>query len=192
MSTSAVALKEWAVIVEALLRGEQILLLRKGGIADVGGEFRLEAERFVLWPTYLHQEPDWLAPEHAARLAPVLAARGAGNAYRLAGWADVAAIYEVPSRAALDGLAGEHLWSAEYLDLRWRYRPELPLYLLLLRAYRLPAVVTVTETAAQSGCRSWVPLDPPLALGPADPVVAEADFSRRSAAIAAALAGGAR
>src|SRR6266852_1913065 len=47
------ALKEWANAIEALGKGEQVILIRKGGIADP--TFGVEAERFYLFPTYFHQ-----------------------------------------------------------------------------------------------------------------------------------------
>lgn len=37
-----IALKEWAVVVKALRQGRQIFLLRKGGIAEQCGEFRVD------------------------------------------------------------------------------------------------------------------------------------------------------
>src|SRR2546422_3996735 len=39
------AFKEWAVVVDALGRGEQVIILRKGGIAEDRGEFELEQDR---------------------------------------------------------------------------------------------------------------------------------------------------
>ena len=38
------ALKEWSNVVQALGSGEQVLLIRKGGIADPS--FGLDADRF--------------------------------------------------------------------------------------------------------------------------------------------------
>jgi len=188
MPTSQIALKEWAVIVEALGTGEQLVLLRKGGILDVGGEFSMEASQFVLWPTYLHQDTDWLAEPFHDRLAPCLADRpDEPETYRLSLYAETAAIIQVPSRAHLDKLAGEHLWSAGYLDMRWKYRPEIPLHLLILRVFRLPEATLVHETSAQRGCRSWVELDEAIAADEAVPVVDEAEFSRRCAAIRTAM-----
>ncbi len=188
METCQIALKEWAVVVDALARGDQLVLLRKGGILDTGGEFSMEASRFLLWPTYLHQDTDWLAEPFHGRLAPCLAGRPADpDTYRLTLHAATAAILEVPSRAHLDGLAGEHLWSDDYLQMRWNYRPELPLYLLLLRVYTLPAATLVHETAAQRGCRSWVALDQAVAVEGAVPVVADEAFVKRCEAIRAAL-----
>lgn len=184
MQTCQIALKEWAVVVDALARGEQLLLLRKGGILDAGGEFAMEASEFLLWPTYLHQDTDWLAVPFHDRLAPCLADRPADpDTYRLGLYATTAAILDVPSRGHLDQLAGEHLWSEDYLDMRWQYRPELPLYLLLLRVARLPEATLVHETSAQRGCRSWVDLTESVAVGAAVPVVADDEFARRCAAI---------
>lgn len=184
----ALGLKEWAVLVDALAGGEQLILLRKGGIEDVGGEFRLQADSFILWPTYLHQGADWLRPGHAGRLERVLADRGEPDEVTLAHHAAVAGIHAVPSRGVLDELADEHVWSADYLDLRWRYRPELPLYLLLLRVSALPAPTVVRETTAQRGCRSWVELVEPVDLTGMSPALDDEPFGRRVERIRAVLA----
>ena len=47
-------LKEWSTVIDALSRGEQVILIRKGGIADP--KFGVEADRFYLYPTYFHQQ----------------------------------------------------------------------------------------------------------------------------------------
>ena len=44
--TTRTALKEWAVACEALGRGQQILLIRKGGISEEHREFRVEHPEF--------------------------------------------------------------------------------------------------------------------------------------------------
>ena len=59
--------KEWAVIVEALGQGEQIVILRKGGIAEGRDGFRAEHERFWLFPTRFHQQAEGVVPEVAGR-----------------------------------------------------------------------------------------------------------------------------
>src|SRR3954463_8591651 len=50
-----IAFKEWAVTVRALAEGEQLLTLRKGGIREPEKHFRLEHDRFFLYPTLDHQ-----------------------------------------------------------------------------------------------------------------------------------------
>jgi hypothetical protein len=183
------ALKEWAVIVDALGAGDQTILLRKGGIADVGGEFHLESESFCLWPTYLHQDNDLLRPAETARLRASLAAQPSPDEVDVTVWAEVAHIHIVPSRAALDGLADEHIWSAAYLDQRWRYRPDLPLYLLVLRAHRLAHPLRLAESPAYRGCRSWIDFAAPPELPPWRPALADAAFAARAQAVARALGG---
>lgn len=43
------AFEEWAIVVDALALGEQIIILRKGGISKGRGGFRVDQERFLPW-----------------------------------------------------------------------------------------------------------------------------------------------
>src|SRR4051812_20129921 len=52
----SIAFKEWAVICRALAEGRQAVILRKGGIAEDGGRFRPEHDRFLLYPTFFHEQ----------------------------------------------------------------------------------------------------------------------------------------
>ena len=60
--TSSIALKEWAAVVEALARGQQTLLLRKGGVGDPGETFELAHREFFLFPTFEHQKREQIRP----------------------------------------------------------------------------------------------------------------------------------
>jgi len=44
------ALKEWAVAVDALEQGKTIMLLRKGGIHEQGGRFKVAHNQILLYP----------------------------------------------------------------------------------------------------------------------------------------------
>ena len=48
---SDIGLKEWSVIIEALGRGDQIILLRKGGISEATRRFTVSHDEFFLYPT---------------------------------------------------------------------------------------------------------------------------------------------
>ncbi len=74
------AFKEWAVITHALATGQQALILRKGGIADEGGIFRPDHDRFWLYPTYVHQQATGVQPTLATWFAtmPTRPPRGNG------------------------------------------------------------------------------------------------------------------
>ena len=58
-----IAFKEWAVVCRALAEGRQALILRKGGIAETGGQFSPEHSRFWLYPTFAHEKPEGIKPE---------------------------------------------------------------------------------------------------------------------------------
>jgi hypothetical protein len=157
-----VALKEWARVCAALESGRQSLLLRKGGIYESAGEFELENREFLLFPTYLHQSPRMLKPE----VHDGLEARTAEpDQVRLAAAGVVSDIIQLSSRAQMDALDDEHIWAPPLIDMRFSYKPENPLYLLLIRAYRLREPVTIANTPAYAGCKSWVPLEHAIATG---------------------------
>jgi hypothetical protein len=63
------ALKEWAVAVEALERGETALVIRKGGIREKA--FAVAKRRFLLLPGYEHQRPELLKPEYRKLLREI-------------------------------------------------------------------------------------------------------------------------
>src|SRR5947207_6391667 len=117
------ALKEWAVACEALGRGDQILLVRKGGIREEQKEFRIEQLEFLLFPTYEHQRADLLKPAARADLARVLAARGPADQVVLRYWARVAEVFGVTEAEQLGAASPLHLWSDDYALERLRWRP---------------------------------------------------------------------
>jgi hypothetical protein len=169
-----VALKEWDAVCSALAAGRQIMLLRKGGIHEEAGEFQLEHRRFLLFPTFLHQERRLLKPEVQHLVSPVAAEP---SRLTLALFAEAVDILPVRNLAPLSQM--EHVWADELLRMRWDYRPENPLYVLTLRVFRLPQPVSIANTPAYAGCRSWVKLDGPIALEGAAPVMADEAFESR-------------
>ena len=52
----SIGFKEWALICDALGRGEQSIILRKGGIAEGRAGFRFQHEEFLLLPTLFHEQ----------------------------------------------------------------------------------------------------------------------------------------
>jgi hypothetical protein len=52
----SVGFKEWALVCEALGRGEQSILLRKGGLAEGRQGFGFRHAEFFLFPTFFHEQ----------------------------------------------------------------------------------------------------------------------------------------
>jgi hypothetical protein len=166
------ALKEWAVICQALAEGKQALLLRKGGIAEAGGEFAVEHTRFWLYPTWTHQQRAGVRPEALPLLEKVEAARPPAGVLRLTHFAEVGGAYHV--RALIPALLLGHLhyWSEEAVEKCFQYRTP-GLYVLPVRVWRAAAAVELPERAEYAGCKSWVEMERPLPTEGATPVLSE-------------------
>ncbi len=86
-SSCQIALKEWAVTVQALAQGRQVLLLRKGGIHEEGKDFRVVHPAFLLYPTYEHQREDLLKPAAQPSLKQLLAETPKSDTIIFSHWA---------------------------------------------------------------------------------------------------------
>ncbi|HVK16630.1 MAG TPA: DUF1802 family protein [Fimbriiglobus sp.] len=166
-----VAFKEWAAVCRALAEGRQGVILRKGGIAEVGGEFRPEHDRFWLYPTYFHeQQRTGLKPEFLPLIDAAEVDRPPAGELRLTHFvevSDVRFVDRLEDALALDPL---HVWSEEMVRQRFHYRTP-GLYILNVRVYRARTPVELTEDPAYAGCKTWVELDRDVEEQPADPVL---------------------
>ena len=182
MNTLSIALKEWQLLIGALLTGEQAILLRKGGILESNNEFELEHRRFLFYPTFIHQNPTHTKPAWRPRIQTRSAEP---EQIMLEGYGEVRHIYEVPSRSAMDKLFDLHLWDTPLIDMRFSYRPEKPLFLVLVQSFRLPRPVTIPNTIEYAGCKSWVPLEGAVDLSGATPALTAEALSELETRIAA-------
>jgi hypothetical protein len=181
-----VGLKEWASVCSALEEGRQIVLLRKGGILEAIGGFELEHPQFFLFPTYLHQNAPMLK-EHERNRLVTLSAEPAEVV--LSSAAIVTDIIRLRDRGQMDALDREHIWTGPLIDMRFNYRPQNPLYLLLLRVYRLAKPITIRNTPEYAGCKSWVPLKGAISTEGSAAVTADEAYEHRRGLIRGILAG---
>ena len=182
-----IALKEWAITCQALAQGEQILLLRKGGIHEEGKDFRVIHPEFLLYPTYEHQREDLLKVDHQPALTQLLADAPRSETITFSHFARAEEIIEVEEQERVDDLSPWHIWTDEYAQSRLRWKPMLPLSILLLRVYRLERPATVPYLKEYGGCTSWVEILPRIDLGQPEPVLDDAEFARQVEAIKGSL-----
>ncbi len=174
--TCAVALKEWQIVVDALAAGEQLLLLRKGGIRDRRGTFQPEHREFLLYPTLEHQHPEMIRPEFRGRMKTPGGDSQGSPCVILKVYAGVALGLPVSDVKSLAGLEGYHVWTSEFLTQRMSYKPQLPLWAMVIRAYRLKRPVSHPAHPDYAGCKSWVPLTAPIPVEGIQPVVDNQKF----------------
>lgn len=185
------ALKEWAVVCQALATGRQTLLIRKGGILEVRQGFEVVHSAFWLFPTYLHQQPQDVVEEARAACAAAQAAAPAPGWLDIALYAEVADTIRVTDLERLRGIAAEHILSEACVASRFHYRNRPGVHVLVLRVFRCAQPVRLPQTPGYDGCVSWVELDQPLAAEGLVPVLSEAAFQARRQAVLDRLAWGA-
>ncbi len=169
------AFKEWAVVCDALARGRQALILRKGGVAEKGDHFQVEHTRFWLYPTYVHQQQTGIKPEEAPSLRQADAERPRPGIVRLSHFVEAPGIYQVRDLMFVLLLNHLHVWSEETVQARFAYRHP-GLTVLPARVYRVPTPIEIPETAHYAGCRSWVELESELPTEGATPVLDDGAF----------------
>jgi len=187
-SHSSIALKEWSVTVEALARGEQVILLRKGGIREDGKHFKVEHDGFFLYPTSFHQGADLLKPDRRGLLDgldddpnPVMVT--------ISLFAEVAEVIQISEEAAVRSLSPFHIFSDEYAAKRAHWKPRHPLHVIVVRCHRLQMPQALPVMDSYAGCKSWVELVEPYPIGVTTPVLPDRRFEAQRAAVKAALDG---
>jgi len=170
----APAFKEWHVIVEALGAGEQILILRKGGIAEGKGGFAVKNQRFWLFPTVFHAQLDKTKPA-AARFFPGTATDP--KAVVLSYFAQVEKAVFLTDWERARSLDRFHLWSEDTVRERFDWSKPAGLYALAVRVFRVPTPIRISVTPELAGCKSWIEVPAPLPdSGSAQPVLPDGDF----------------
>jgi hypothetical protein len=169
------ALKEWEVAVRALERGETVLVVRKGGIREKA--FAVPQTRFLLLPGYEHQRPELLKEEYRGLMdgIPDLADDGP---LRFTSFAEVEGAYEISETEELSALDPHHMWTPEYAESRFKWRPKKPLTVLVLRTYLLPRAVELPYRDEYGGCRSWIEIQELVSVEGARAALSDEEFDR--------------
>lgn len=163
------ALKEWANVIDSLGRGEQVILIRKGGIADP--HFGIEAGRFYLYPTYFHQGET----DPRTRVA-------------ITHWVEVVRSWSIREHELLERLAPFVDIPWETLEARYRFRPDQALYVIAVKTFALPAPVEIAYREEYGGCRSWISVDDEIDVEGSRAVLSDAELQAKVESIDALLA----
>ncbi|MEP7087212.1 MAG: DUF1802 family protein [Gemmatimonadota bacterium] len=187
MDSERVALKEWAVLVDAMGRGDLIAMIRKGGIREKRAGFDVRHDRFLLYPTFFHEKVHELEARFHSTLDASHADRPPEGTIQLRYVANVAAVWLVTDLERLRAIDAEHglTWGA--VESRFRYRDDPRVHVVAARVAKLPAIVTIPETRRYTGCVSWVKLDDDVDVSAVAPVIDDATFARRLGALEGAL-----
>ncbi|HSI83218.1 MAG: DUF1802 family protein [Candidatus Methylacidiphilales bacterium] len=173
------AFKDWAVIVEALGRGRQALILRKGGIAEGNQGFTIAHRSFWLFPTLYHQQLARTKSD-AADLITEIPEKSPDYAVPIRYRADITDAFYLEDWRRVDALEQYHVWCTDVIRERFDYGGEDGIHAFVCRVHALAEPRVFPWNSAFEGCKSWV--DVPLPLDDASlgetltPVLSDAQF----------------
>jgi len=170
------ALKEWATVITALENGDQTVLLRKGGILETASGFKVEDKKFVLFPTYEHQDNASLKSQFYRYLADVREQKPREGFNRITSYAEVLAEHDVSSMQKIEELSQFHIWSDSYMVERMNWMPQKQMTAIFLKAYKIPQI-EIPILPEYHGCKSWIELNVNTDVGKA--VLNEADLQQK-------------
>ena len=188
-----VAMKEWAYVIEALGRGEQSLVIRKGGILDQEGLFKPEHASFAFFPTYEHQNQDDLNPEGRKRLELCREPSYPSSEQErvlIQFAAQVEFAFWLEKEACLNRLAGMQCLTRQALEKRYHYGSRKGLTVLCVRVFRIIPAIPILKWPGYAGCKSWILLKTPIQPQLTEPVINQAKFAEETRALKQLLRNG--
>ena len=173
-----IAFKEWAVVVDALGRGDQIIILRKGGISEGRSGFQVEHNRFLLFPTLFHQQRESVQPSAQIRY-DALAPKLSPGMVRIEYFVEVVDWKFLESLESALRLRGQHIWREEVIRERFDWGKSHSIYAMAVRVHRLALPVDLPMRVEYGGCKSWVEFEDPIHTDGAQPVLTDQEFETR-------------
>jgi hypothetical protein len=167
----SVGFKEWALVCEALGRGEQTILLRKGGIAEGREGFGFRNEEFFLFPTFFHEQAGKVRTP-----ATELPVQRRGEV-EIRYCAKIAAHRQITDWEQTVALEPLHILAEAVVRERFEYKGA-GLHVALVRVFRLKPVWIFADKPAYGGCRSWVTLPDRPAGTRFEPVLSDDEFEK--------------
>ena len=179
MSRCAVALKEWATVLEAMAKGEQVVIIRKGGLIEPGSGFEVLASDFVFYPTFEHQAVNYLREPYREYFEIASRARASEGKVTFQIYGQAVHSVQTLDASVVDRLTPYHCYNHDFLTQRLKWQSDQPLAIVIIRAFKIAEPVTIAVAPQYAGCKSWVELEAPVILGELKPVLDDAVFASK-------------
>lgn len=156
--SNVVGFKEWTFVCEALGRGAQTIILRKGGIHEGRGGFHFQHAAFWLFPTGFHNQADllkWTPPNPAEIAVPQDEQR---EKVDIRYFARLHGTWRITDWERVKALEPLHVWKEEVVRERFAWNAESCLHVALARVASLDQPWSFPYQPGYGGCRSWVKL----------------------------------
>jgi hypothetical protein len=160
-------------VCKAAEDGNQVLLFRKGGIMEYRNGFELKHKSFFLFPTFEHQSMESIRGEYKKEFENLTKQHEQKDlnstvpndsqifpdTTTINSFVEISYFNEIKDINKLEKLEKFHIWNLDYVKMRFNYNPKKPLFLVLLRTYKLKDTIKIHNKPEWSGCKSWIQID---------------------------------
>jgi hypothetical protein len=153
-----VAFKEWQIVAQAMVRGEQTVILRKGGISEGRTGFQWLHDRFFLFPSLFHEQINRVKPNP----------NGSKRTLETLAQVDGRITFDVYIEALSTGLITDweevrrldpfHIWSEATIRERFEWGDKPGISYAVVQPYLLKEPLFLEDRDSFGGCRSWLSL----------------------------------
>lgn len=158
MEGDPMAFKEWQVVCDALARGRQTVLFRKGGIREGRDGFSFAHQQFFLFPTRFHATTGQITEGEVETLPEWRV----GDAIGISHFVRAHKALTLSDWSAVQSLSPLHIYSEDTLRDRfyWQGRNMAAgsIHVAWVEVIRLSKPWVLSYTQAFGGCRSWIKL----------------------------------
>ena len=159
----SVGFKEWSAVCEALGRGRQSVIIRKGGLAEGRDGFSFQHSEFWLFPTWFHgaaskiRDFDFPEPRQDPEKIEIRFLAKVDESFLATSWRAVKALEPL------------HILKEEVVRERFDYEEPRGVHVALVRIFQIEPAWRLPNEKRFGGCKSWVqlPSPPPFTKAPA-------------------------
>jgi len=169
----SIGFKEWAIVCEALGRGGQSIIVRKGGIAEGRAGFSFQHREFFLFPTWFHEQRSKVGKINFEVPEP------SADKMEIRFLAKLDLVGAITSWPIVEALAPMHILQPEVVRERFNYDQAPGVHVGFVRMFRVMPTWTFPNEKKYGGCRSWVKLPAPPAELRLEPVLSDPEHARR-------------
>lgn len=150
-----VAFKEWQLVADALVAGEQSVLLRKGGISEGKAGFQWLHDRFFLFPSLFHEQAGQVLPDSGGKIRQLPEPAVPEGSVAFSVFVETLATGRLSSWEEVERLRPFHIWTDEIVRERFEWGEEPGISYAVVRAYPLRDPWILEDRKTFGGCRSW-------------------------------------
>jgi len=175
----SVGFKEWAVVCEAMGRGRQSIILRKGGIAEGREGFSFKYPEFFLFPTWFHEQPQKVRSDRGIGSLPMGHGLESPCQIEIRYSARIESSHTITSWDIAQALEPLHILRPDVVRERFEYDEAPGLHVAFVRVFRLKPSWSFPNEKRYGGCRSWVTLPAIPGNVRFEPILSDAEHEKR-------------